>query len=165
MSSQRYSIVEPHPSIPRTGYISVGRGGAGNISPAPKNVSRGSDASGPASISNLTSIKPQTHFTSGRGGAGNVHPTSERAIFSFDEELQAQMTQDRHIAPVYHVGRGGAGNRHKTDVFTDGSSRSRESDSSSAKSSSSAESGADVATRNIKKGWKKITSVGNYVVG
>lgn len=36
-----------------------------------------------------------------------MHLGSERAIFSFDEELERMTLVD---APVYHVGRGGAGN-------------------------------------------------------
>ena len=36
-----------------------------------------------------------------------MHQASERAIFSFDEELERQKTGS---APVFHVGRGGAGN-------------------------------------------------------
>lgn len=47
---------------------------------------------------------------SGRGGAGNLYHASERAIFSFDEELEQQMRQMQDLAPICHVGRGGAGN-------------------------------------------------------
>ena len=107
----------------------------------------------------MTSTKP---FATGRGGAGNIHPSSERAIFSFDEELERQMSRDRHAAPVYHVGRGGAGNvygRSERDVVFDRMAKNRKwsDDSGSAKSTSSAESGADVATRKALQGWKKLT--------
>lgn len=134
VSSKRYSIVEPHPSVPSSHYFTTGRGGAGNAVKAPSSVTRGADATGPASRVALSlvpssssscsaasqhstsalSSSPPNHlrktFTSGRGGAGNVYPASERAIFSFDEELERQLSFERHAAPVYHVGRGGAGN-------------------------------------------------------
>ncbi|KIW43544.1 uncharacterized protein PV06_04635 [Exophiala oligosperma] len=114
-SPKRYSIVEPHPSVPSSHYLSTGRGGAGNVTRAPPSTTRGVDASGPAARLNLvhhqsSSSHPRRQFVAGRGGAGNVHPSSERAIFSFDEELERQLSQERHAAPVYHVGRGGAGN-------------------------------------------------------
>jgi Protein of unknown function (DUF3602) len=96
----------------------------------------------------------------GRGGAGNVcHQPSERAIFSFDEELARQLSQDRHAAPVYHVGRGGAGNVHRIDRYPS-VERRKSDDTESQKSDSSvrsSESGADVATRQFKKWGKKIT--------
>jgi Protein of unknown function (DUF3602) len=101
-------------------------------------------------------------FTSGRGGAGNLHSNSERTIFSFDEELERQMRQEQDLAPVCHVGRGGAGNM----VYIDGSSRRRpSSDTDSAKSNTSNESGADAFNRKLKKGWGKMVGVGNYMIG
>ena len=165
-SSQRsYSIVEPHPTARSNAYVHTGRGGAGNFTRTPSSVTRGSDASGPASRlppSSLTSPSNSTKpFATGRGGAGNVvHPPSERAIFSFDEELERQLSQERHTAPVYHVGRGGAGNvrGHQSSSFSADLARRKQSDdSASARSTSSAESGADVATRKVVSGWKKIT--------
>jgi len=39
-----------------------------------------------------------------------MHRERERAIFSFDEELERQRRMTEHQAPIYHVGRGGAGN-------------------------------------------------------
>ena len=158
-SSRSYSIVEPHPSARSNAYIHTGRGGAGNFTRAPASVTRGSDASGPASRLPPTSLSSQNSnkpFTTGRGGAGNIHPPSERAIFSFDEELERQLSQDRHAAPVYHVGRGGAGNVHFNS--SQQMSRKHSDDSASAKSTSSAESGADNATRKVVNGWKKFTS-------
>lgn len=89
----------------------VGRGGAGNTFKAPKTTSPAS-ARGPASLFGSEIPLTGTKFSSGRGGAGNIHPNSERAIFSFDEELQRQSTRDKKLeaGAVYHVGRGGAGN-------------------------------------------------------
>ncbi|KAI9671958.1 MAG: hypothetical protein M1817_002311 [Caeruleum heppii] len=115
-----YHLVEPSPIHPSTPYAFHGRGGAGNIHRAP--VSSGQNASShshPTSTasrtatttsSKLSSHPPPTSFPTGRGGAGNFAHTSERAIFSFDEELEKQRLWDQHVAPIYHVGRGGAGN-------------------------------------------------------
>lgn len=155
--SSRYSIVEPHPSVtPRQQYIGTGRGGAGNVVKAPTTITRGSDASGPASRAASLSV-PRRTFYSGRGGAGN-HVNDAPRMFSFDEELAHEMQQSKHIAPVYHVGRGGAGNLCKASSSTNHNLTRRMSDTSTS-STSSAESGADVATRNLKKGFKKLTNV------
>ena len=174
MSSTRsYSIVEPHPSVPATHYFTTGRGGAGNRVKAPSTVTRGTDAFGPAArvnFADLTSSSSRKTFTTGRGGAGNVYPSSERAIFSFDEELERQLSQERHAAPVYHVGRGGAGNVSSSSgkpasTVSGGwssittSDRRRSSDRESFVSSgsnTSTESGADYVNRNLKKGFKKM---------
>lgn len=111
MSSRGYSITEPHPSVPQTHYAHVGRGGAGNWAHVdPKRTTNGADAKGPASRSKLQPPPSDGYFLSGRGGAGNVHQQRERAIFSFDEELERQRKMMEHQAPIYHVGRGGAGN-------------------------------------------------------
>lgn len=173
MPSSRYSIVEPHPSAAAETRMLTGRGGAGNITKVPSSVTRGSDASGPASqFSSLSSHSPSLKsrtFLTGRGGAGNIHhPPSERAIFSFDEELERQLSQERHAAPVYHVGRGGAGNVYgrpqnaRVERYLSGVDRRKSDDSESQKSDSSVRSdgsGADFATQKMKKGWKKITGV------
>ncbi|RMZ90631.1 hypothetical protein DV736_g2127, partial [Chaetothyriales sp. CBS 134916] len=156
-SSQRsYSIVEPHPSARSNTYIHTGRGGAGNFTKTPSSVTRGADASGPASRLPPTILSSNTSkpFLSGRGGAGNVQPPSERAIFSFDEELERQLSRERYAAPVYHVGRGGLGNRYCTSPP---SGRRPIDDQASAKSTSSAESGVDYATKKMSLGWKKLT--------
>lgn len=177
-SSNRYSIVEPHPSVPSSHYFTTGRGGAGNRVKAPTTVTRGSDASGPAARINLAAASHNTQapktFTTGRGGAGNVHPSSERAIFSFDEELERQLSQDRNAAPVYHVGRGGAGNissssgssssqKRSTGSFSSWASQRRRStdrESLASSNSTSSESGADYVNRNLKKGFKKMMGTG-----
>lgn len=106
-----YHIAEPHPSVPTTHYMHTGRGGAGNISYVdPSAVTKGPDASGPASQSTLTTGSTSSAYHAGRGGLGNIHPGADRAIFSFDEELERQRRLMEHQAPVFHVGRGGAGN-------------------------------------------------------
>jgi len=100
----------------------------------------------------------------GRGGAGNAFPVSERAIFSFDEELERQLRWEKDVAPVYHVGRGGAGNvgHGSANGMTMGQRRASKDSGASMTSTSShgSESGADAFNRSVKKGWKKI--VGNY---
>lgn len=159
MSAPQYAIVEPHPSVkPSQQYISTGRGGAGNRVKATSEITRGSDASGPASRLSTSSLSaPRRSYIGGRGGAGNYVNDSPR-MFSFDEELEHQMKQARHVAPVYHVGRGGAGNLHRSLGAQQSFSSRRDSNLSSV-SNSSAESGADVATRNLKKGLKKLAGV------
>jgi hypothetical protein len=131
----RYKITEPHPTA--RNYIHSGRGGAGNTFKAPKTTD-GATASGPASL--FTTGLPQTSskFSSGRGGAGNIHSSSEKAIFSFDEELERQSTRDEKMkqGAVWHVGRGGAGN-----WTTSVAGSSRKDSSSSAGSDASERSG------------------------
>jgi hypothetical protein len=170
-STRSYSLIEPHPSAKPRAYLATGRGGAGNYSPAPLNLTPGPDARGPAfrtsihnpSVSSSTlSSSRSANFYSGRGGAGNVRPSNERAIFSFDEELERQMSQERKAAPVYHVGRGGAGNvtagttAWPKTVSSRRSGSESEGDSRSERSVGSVESGADVATRKVRMGWKKM---------
>lgn len=84
-----------------------------------------------------------------------MHPASERAIFSFDEELERQLRRENAIAPVYHVGRGGAGNM----VYgQSGSRKNSRSDTGSVESRDSNSSGsvAQRARRSLEKGWEKI---------
>jgi len=125
----RYSITEPHPTANK--FVHSGRGGAGNTFKAPK-TSSGATARGPASLFELGLPSGSSKFSSGRGGAGNIHPSNEKAVFSFDEELERQSTRERKMkeGTVYHVGRGGAGNyaqnrpasSRKDSASSDGSS-------------------------------------------
>ncbi|GAQ34247.1 hypothetical protein AtubIFM55763_007023 [Aspergillus tubingensis] len=149
-ASVNYRVVEPHPSVPHTSRpaLHTARGGAGNVINLKGTKTTDSrSATGPASLTRLDSNVPST-FKSGRGGAGNVHSSSERAIFSFDEELERDL---RRAAPVYHVGRGGAGNM----VFSDDSS-STLSRKFSGSSSSSSGSARERALRGLEKGWGKL---------
>ncbi|KAF2439643.1 hypothetical protein P171DRAFT_370209 [Karstenula rhodostoma CBS 690.94] len=141
-----YHIAEPHPSASSSAYY--GRGGAGNVTRIPKNVTPGPDASGPASRIKLSSSSSKAIFTSGRGGAGNIHREKERAMFSFDEELAAQERLREHAAPVYHIGRGGAGNLVEERVKT-----SRQNSSSSTASTVS-EHGV---RGSIEGAWRKMS--------
>ncbi|PYH90198.1 hypothetical protein BO71DRAFT_422473 [Aspergillus ellipticus CBS 707.79] len=148
-----YCVIEPHPSIPHTSRpaLHTARGGAGNVINLKGTKTTDSrTASGPASLTRLDSNVPTT-FTSGRGGAGNVHSSSERAIFSFDEELERGL---RRAAPVYHVGRGGAGNMIYSDDSS--SSLSRKFSVSSNSTSSSTGSTRERAMRSLEKGWGKL---------
>ncbi|KAL2799229.1 hypothetical protein BJX62DRAFT_126370 [Aspergillus germanicus] len=154
-----YRVIEPHPSVPHTSRpaLHTARGGAGNIISLKNTKTTDSrTATGPASLTRLDSRTPTT-FTSGRGGAGNVHSSSERAIFSFDEELEREM---RRAAPVYHVGRGGAGNmiHRNTDNESSLSRKFSASSETSAKSniSSTSDRARDMARRGLEKGWEKI---------
>lgn len=130
-----FQVVEPHPSVNR--YAHAGRGGAGNYFKAPK-TSNGTTARGPASHFENGLPKSTSKFSSGRGGAGNIHSPSERAIFSFDEELQLQKTREEKLkdGAVYHIGRGGAGNWSSTRPES-----SRKDSSSSTDSNGSVRSG------------------------
>ncbi|RDW60845.1 hypothetical protein BP6252_12228 [Coleophoma cylindrospora] len=107
-----FSVTEPHPTVRASSYIHAGRGGAGNMIKAPK-VTTGRNATGPASLfEHGLPVNTSSKFSSGRGGAGNIHLGSEKAPFSFDEELERQSTRakkEQQGAP-WHVGRGGAGN-------------------------------------------------------
>lgn len=113
-----YSITEPHPTVKSRGrpaYIQAGRGGAGNIKRYnSEELTKGQTATGPASRAELSPPPTTSRFTAGRGGAGNTFTQShsQRAIFSFDEELRRDemIKENMSKAPVYHIGRGGAGN-------------------------------------------------------
>jgi len=131
-----YSVIEPHPQV-SSSYIHAGRGGAGNFHHVQKkdSITYGADATGPASRTKLSHSTPSPYFMSGRGGAGNLHREKERAIFSFDEELEEQTRKMEQGAPVYHIGRGGAGNAINENVrkYSSGSTSSEDSVRSAAR--------------------------------
>jgi len=123
-------------------YSSVfhsGRGGAGNY----RRLSAIElDARDNASESIAPSTTTSKVFFGGRGGAGNVHPTTERAMFSFDEELERDRLIHEHFAPVYSIGRGGKGNLVSRDdlatrSFYSGADSNPSSAASSPRSSTS----------------------------
>ena len=103
-------IAEPSPLRTAGRYYTSGRGGAGNYH-------RLESATLPPPPTTLPNAHPHRFF-GGRGGAGNVRPTSERTIFSFDEELERDRLFHEHHAPVYSVGRGGAGNIVPADAIS-----------------------------------------------
>lgn len=161
MPATNYRVIEPHPSVPHSTRPAVytGRGGSGNIiSLKDTKTTDSRTATGPASVTRLDSRTPST-FTSGRGGAGNVHCSSERAIFSFDEELERDL---RRAAPVYHVGRGGAGNMVYRDDSSSNCSLGRKysvaSTTTNSSSGSVADRARDMARRGLEKGWGRLKS-------
>jgi hypothetical protein len=95
------------------------------------------------SSSSAASHPAADRFVAGRGGAGNVRDVSERAIFSFDEELERLSRAQEQAAPVFHIGRGGSGNFVAGGEYGPGLDRK-----SSAGSSSS-----DGSTAERKRGW------------
>ncbi|KXS94492.1 hypothetical protein AC578_4511 [Pseudocercospora eumusae] len=106
--SRNYSVVEPHPTVPKSGgYVGGGRGGAGNFKRyKSEEITDGQNASGPAS--RITLSRPfRRNIPAGRGGAGNMFSETEESIFQFDEEL---LKYRQNSTPVYRIGRGGAGN-------------------------------------------------------
>ncbi|KAF7508413.1 hypothetical protein GJ744_009266 [Endocarpon pusillum] len=155
-SSSIYKLVEPHPQA-TTPYIHTARGGAGNVASA-KSTTDGSNATGPASRHPSLSTPRRTVFTSGRGGAGNLHTQSDRAIFSFDEELEREMRQTQDLAPVCYVGRGGAGNKFYVDQAIQ-RVEAADSDSAVSTSSSECDTAPDTLNRKLKKGWGKVIAL------
>ncbi|KAI5203496.1 hypothetical protein E4T42_08041 [Aureobasidium subglaciale] len=149
MVSLNYLITEPHPSAPRgrtSSYLGYGRGGAGNYARyKAEDLTVGHQATGPASRAAISPPPATQKFTSGRGGAGNTFTLqeSQRAIFSFDEELarDQKLMDARAKAPVYLVGRGGQGN------FVDEMKPSASRQNSAASFSSNGSSVSDKARR------------------
>jgi hypothetical protein len=78
-----------------------------------------------------------------------MHREKERAIFSFDEELERQSKLMDHQAPVYHIGRGGAGN---VDSSLDAQRRSSQSSAGSTSS-------ADSVRRSMDSTWSRVRGV------
>jgi hypothetical protein len=145
-----FHITEPHPSVGGS-YIYSGRGGAGNVTRVKaSDLTHGATATGPASRVKLTPPPTNYYFASGRGGAGNMRREQERAMFSFDEELQQQERLRSQQAPVYHVGRGGAGN-----LVDEMKPRSQRQNSASSVSSSGSEK--DGVRRSVETAWNRLS--------
>ena len=119
----------------------------GNIMKVPSKPSSLSSSFSKGSISSTLS-SDKVH--AGRGGAGNVHHFAERAIFSFDEELERDLQQQRNIAPVYHVGRGGAGNMVRADQ------RSSTSASRNGSTSSSDSTEGGNIRKSLDRSWSEL---------
>lgn len=161
-ASINYHLVEPHPSVPKNPRpaIHTARGGAGNVVNLKNTKTTDSrSATGPASVTRLDSRRPAP-IKSGRGGAGNIHSSGERAMFSFDEELERDL---RRAAPVYHVGRGGAGNTvHSSSSASSSESFSLSRKFSGASAGTNSSSGSagdrarDKALRGLERGWGKL---------
>ena len=105
-------ITSPHSFVPLTKSVHIGIGGTGNChryEPAASSTSSNIIKSNTTVVPTHPSAQPR-HFIIGRGGAGNRYDASERAMFSFDEELERARRGSDSMAPVYHIGRGGVGN-------------------------------------------------------
>jgi len=107
-------ITEGTPVHTAGAYYQTGRGGAGNyrrLEASAKSEVTGTFQPAQPTLTNPPPPPASGHFYGGRGGAGNIHRGSERAIFSFDEELERDRRYYTQQAPVFSViGRGGAGN-------------------------------------------------------
>jgi hypothetical protein len=130
-----------------------GRGGAGNaMRIKPSEVTPGPTATGPPSRTKLPPPPKDAIYATGRGGAGNMKK-SERAMFSFDEELQQQERLRSQQAPVYHIGRGGAGN-----LVDEMKPRAhRQNSASSTASTSSTYSEKDGVRRSMENAWSRLS--------
>lgn len=134
-----------------------GRGGAGNyrkVSPA--EIARAAPSAAPVVSSTSSKL-----FFGGRGGAGNVHPSTERAMFSFDEELERDRLIHEHSAPVYSIGRGGKGNLvSREDLATRSFYSENNSASSSPRSSTSSNGPMSFSAASLKSGadrlWERV---------
>jgi hypothetical protein len=154
----RYTITEPHPTVPQNSYTHSGRGGLGNFFRAPATTSP-SGVPTPFTSSSTSSSSSTRRFYSGRGGAGNAHVAAadRPVVLSFaEEELARAETRDTKASTMMHVGRGGAGNifnSSKVDEENDGESLGRRDSSStqgSGRSSSSSLAGF----------WGRVRSAG-----
>jgi len=149
MKSRNLSVVEPHPSVVKSGaYIGSGIGGAGNIRRYDSTaLSSGPDATGPASaLASISRPSQKRVVASGRGGAGNMfRPTEEPSIFQFDEEL---VKRRESAAPMYHIGRGGAANY----VVDDGKPRTQRMGSSDSSASINSDRSAGSSVRRSMEG-------------
>ncbi|KAF2399661.1 hypothetical protein EJ06DRAFT_478254 [Trichodelitschia bisporula] len=144
-----YKITEPHPSVPRSAYMTAGRGGAGNITHVnAKDLTAGATASGPASLRPIKPHSSDAYFAAGRGGAGNLHRERERAIFSFDEELERQRKMMEHQAPIFY-GRGGQGNLVHEE---------RRGSSHSDASADTASTRSDGVRHSMEAAWDRVRS-------
>jgi len=127
-----------------------GRGGAGNyrkVTPAEVSA-RTTSSFIPSTTSKL--------FFGGRGGAGNVHPSTERAMFSFDEELERDRLIHEHHAPVYSIGRGGKGNLVSREDIATRSFYENNSTASSPRSSTSSNGPISFSAASLKSGADRL---------
>ncbi|KAL7271038.1 hypothetical protein RUND412_006233 [Rhizina undulata] len=134
-----FQLTEGSPVHDAGALYHAGRGGAGNYRRlSPETFSKSSKSS---TTKHVSSLPPVSNFYfNGRGGIGNVKCRGERAMFSFDEELERDRIFHEHQAPVYSIGRGGAGNIVPTESKALSSNDAAAVTSSSPRSISSASS-------------------------
>ena len=153
--SSSVSVVEPHPTVPKGGYIGGGRGGAGNFKRyKPEDLTPGPTATGPSSRITLPKpFKRQNALLTGRGGSGNLFkvPADEERVFQFDEEM-VKSRESR--APVYHIGRGGAGNWNDE---REGSSQRKSTRQDSSASSDSTHSDDSDGSNQVRAALARIS--------
>lgn len=155
-----FQLIEGTPVHDAGAYYHAGRGGAGNY----RRLTTAPITTAPIPTPQPTSSS--RFFFGGRGGAGNVKPKSERAIFSFDEELERDRLFHEHHAPVYSIGRGGAGNIVPCEAIATRSHYSGGSMPSSAESSprsSTSSSSPRFSSHSLRSGadkvWESISRV------
>jgi hypothetical protein len=153
-------ITESAPIYTAGRYYPSGRGGAGNY----HRLAADTLPTPPTALPAPSSASCASRYFAGRGGAGNVHDSSERAVFSFDEELERDRLFHSHHAPVYSVGRGGAGNIVPSDTIATRSHYTASSAAPTPRPSTSSDglgsifSGADRVLSRLSK----IRSTGNH---
>jgi len=144
-----FTTYEP---APHSAFYHTGIGGAGNY----RKLSA-SEIASPKTKSN--DVKPKARpFYGGRGGVGNAHSASERAMFSFDEELQRDKLRRESVAPMYAVGRGGAGNIVPLDDEAVSDSEERVSLEGSVRRISSSSSNSNYSRHSISSGADRIVN-------
>ncbi|MCJ1309992.1 hypothetical protein MMC25_003653 [Agyrium rufum] len=112
------SFIEPHPTVSSRTTMLSGRGGAGNYHKPLTNLTFAYDASGPASLINLTPSSTTRTIKSGRGGAGNIHhptapqststasgqPSSSSQFSGFNSSSSSNRTgSDSHHEPEHAI--------------------------------------------------------------
>ena len=156
----RYTISEPHPTVPQNSYTHSGRGGLGNFFRAPATTSPAGvptpATSGTTTTSSNRSNSPR-RFYSGRGGAGNAHSTAVRPVLSFDEEFTRAEVREK-TATMSHVGRGGAGNIFATGVLGGERKKSIDDGEELGRRDSASTSGSG---RSMSGFWGRVRSVGH----
>jgi hypothetical protein len=153
-------ITESTPIYTAGRYYPSGRGGAGNY----HRLAADTLPTPPTALPAPSSASCASRYFAGCGGAGNVRDSSERAVFSFDEELERDRLFHSH-APVYSVGRGGAGNIVPSDTIATRSHYTTASAAATPRQSTSSDglassicSGADRVLSRLSK----IRSSGNH---
>lgn len=143
-------ITEGSPVLDTGAYYHAGRGGAGNY----RRLSSSYLSSSPP-VTTVPSSTSKVYF-GGRGGAGNVKPKTERAMFSFDEELERDRLFHQHHAPVYSIGRGGAGNVVPADCISTRSNYAATPEASPRSSTCSAPRESRFSSSSMRSGADKV---------
>lgn len=143
----RFTITEPHPTVPQNTYTHAGRGGAGNFFRAPPTTSPSGVPTPitPVTTNSTVSSTGSTRFYSGRGGAGNAHSEIERPTISFEDEYSRADLREK-MDYGHYVGRGGAGN------FSSSSKKKKARTDSEASASSNASTASGNSVKSAFRG-------------